>query len=424
MVIVGDLVQLERSLPPRAASAAAARRLVSQALADSARADLEDSALLAVSELVTNALVHAGTDIGVHVSVDQRGVLVAVRDGNPHLPTVHRRARESGTGRGLRLVEGLADDWGIDQQVDGKVVWFRIGETDPDGHDDDARDGVDGQTVRVELRGFPLLIHAAWQEHSRTLLREYLLVSLTEGDEVAAFQRHADACEALNLLAEQAPALDLGADPRSLMSDAVEPRVTAEVFELDVPRDVLGSFDVLERMMSEAVDLADQGGMLVPGTQPEVREMRRWLGDQVLAQALTGAEPEPFAADLHHDVVSVPDVPTGWDDTEITMSDRALVAANGAGQVLAVSRSAAEVLGHAPEDLVGRRVLLLIPERFRQAHVAGMTLHAVNGRDPLLEHEVQVPMLRADGSEVELGLLVRPVHVGTGRVFVAELRLP
>jgi PAS domain S-box-containing protein len=418
--MVGNAVLVERRLPPRAASAGAARRLVGSAVEDTAYAELADSARLAVSELVTNALVHAGTEIGVQVSLDDRGLLLEVHDGNPQTPVLRRHARESGTGRGLHMVQGLADDWGIYHRGDGKVVWARFGQAG-DGPAVDVPLTPDAEVVHVELLDVPLLIHAAWQEHSTTLLREYLLMSLGGDDEMAAFQRHADACEALQLLAEQVPAPDIGSEPGRVMDDAVEPLVTAERLVLEVPRGLVGHFDVLDRMMNDAVAAADDGEMLVPGTQPEVREMRRWLCDQVLGQAVTGAEPEPYAADLHHDIASTPEYPDGWDATEVSGSSRALVASNDSGQIVAVSDPAAQMLGHAVPDLVGRRVLVLIPERFRQAHVAGMTLHVIDGRSALLESEVTVPVLLADGSEQLARLLVRPVAAGGGRVFVADL---
>ncbi len=417
---------LERTLPPRAASAAAARRLVSEALESTPYADAVDNARVAVSELVTNALVHAGTEIGVQVCIDGDGVLVEVQDGNPQVPAFRAHSRESGTGRGLRMVEDLADEWGIYHRGDGKVVWFRIGQTGEDGSPavDVPSFALAEDGIQVELLEFPLLIHTAWQEHSATLLREYLLMSLVDGDEMEAFQRHAEACEALHLLAEQAPVLDLGDDADRIMSDAVEPRVTVSRLVLEVPRRMLDTFEVLESMMDDAVAAADDGGMLVPTTQPELREMRRWLRDQIRSQSLTGAAPEPYAADLHHGVVGDPASPEGWDVATVHASDQALIATNDSGQIVAVSGAAAEFLGYRPDQLVGRRVLTVIPERFRQAHVAGMTLHMINGRRPLLDHEVTVPMLHADGTEREATLVVRPQPVSGERVFVAELRLP
>ena len=54
------------------------------------RPDLSDSAELLVSEVVTNALLHAGTDIALAATVDDDGALVQVGDGSPHLPSRRR----------------------------------------------------------------------------------------------------------------------------------------------------------------------------------------------------------------------------------------------------------------------------------------------------------------------------------------------
>ena len=110
-----------------------------------------------------------------------------------------------------------------------------------------------------------------------------------------------------------------------------------------------------------------------------------------------------------------------WD--AVLDSSRALVATNDNGQIIAVSPAATGVLGFSSQALVGRRVLAVIPTRFRQAHVAGMTLHMINGRGPLLEQEVTVPMLCADGTERSVRLEVRPTRVAGERVFVGEFLL-
>ena len=235
---------LERRLPPRAASASAARRLVTDALAGTRHEELSDSAAVAVSELVTNALVHAGTEIEVQVSIDPRGVLVEVHDGNPQVPLRRSHSRQSGTGRGLHLVDGLVDEWGIVHRDQGKVVWFRLGRPDTRPVPD-SPPAPDTDTVQVQLYGFPLLIHAAWQEHSAALLREYLLMSLTDDDEIAAFQRHAEASEALALLEEQSPRFDVEPDPDHVMAEATEPQVTAPVVALSVPRTLVEAFSAL-----------------------------------------------------------------------------------------------------------------------------------------------------------------------------------
>ena len=417
--VVGTVVTLERKLPPRAASAAAARRLVAEAVAGTPYEDLTHSAEVAVSELVTNALVHAGTEIEVQVSIDPRGVLVEVHDGNPQAPMRRSHSRQSGTGRGLHLVDGMVDEWGIAHRDRGKVVWFRIGQ--PEARPAPDRPVPAAEAVQVQLHDFPLLIHAAWQEHSAALLREYLLMNLTEDVEVATFQRHAEASEALALLEEQSPRLDVEPDPDHVMADAIEPHVTASVVELTVPRALVDTFAQLDLMMNDAIAAADAGDMMVPTTQPELREMRRWVCDQVRSQALTAAEPEPWSSDLHQDVIADVAVPPGWVD-DVTSAETMRVATDDAGQILAVSGPAAQWLGYEVAALVGRRLVVLIPRRFRQAHVAGLTQHLLNGRDAILGQEITVPMCRADGSEVLCHLRVEHCSVGQHVMFLADVR--
>jgi hypothetical protein len=62
-----------------------------------------------------------------------------------------------------------------------------------------------------------------------------------------------------------------------------------------------------------------------------------------------------------------------------------------------------------------------VPTRFHQAHIAGTTLHATNGRSNLLGVPVDVPMVRADGSEVMVHIEVRAERLADERkVFVAR----
>ena len=89
--------------------------------------DAAETTVLLVSELVTNALRHGrppfvltarptGTGVRVEVHDADSGMFPALRDVQPDLPG----------GRGLRLVEVLADRWGTESSEDGKLVWFEI----------------------------------------------------------------------------------------------------------------------------------------------------------------------------------------------------------------------------------------------------------------------------------------------------------
>ena len=90
---------------------------------------LQDTAALLVTELVTNALLHARGSFLVEVGVDADGVRIAVSDTSPVLPQRKRHGPEAGTGRGLGLVALLSTGTGCERTVDGpyrKTVWFRL----------------------------------------------------------------------------------------------------------------------------------------------------------------------------------------------------------------------------------------------------------------------------------------------------------
>lgn len=410
-------------MPPHASSVSRARALLRQALSGVADG-MVDSAQLAVSEVVTNALVHAGTEVHLRARLDEKRLRVEVTDGSPHLPSAREHSVASGTGRGLHMVEESVDAWGSFPRGDGKVVWFEIrasGATSgrvPDRADPQSPHASQ-PTSQVVLLNVPLLMHLAWQEHASALLREFLLTGL-EADEVAAFARHASASEAMSLLHEQVPVPELLDDPEAIMTTAVEPRVSAEKLVVDVPRSMVADFDTLDGMLTEATALAETGALLVPPTQPEVVAMRRWLCDQVRQQSLGLSDPHPWSSYIEDRRPNADDAE--WRPDFIAGAESALLAMDEAGRVVAVSRRAAELLGYSsPDQLLWQPLLSIVPARYHQAHVAGTTLHMVNGRSPLLGKRVTVPVVLADGIESALDLEVQPRRQVDGRhVFVAE----
>ena len=114
------------ALPPVPTSAADARRFVGSTLVGWGSDDVADAARLLVSELVTNAVLHARTDVEVVVKLRRKGVRVEVRDGSPATPTVRHYDDEAMTGRGIALVDQLANRWGVDTRNSGKTVWFEL----------------------------------------------------------------------------------------------------------------------------------------------------------------------------------------------------------------------------------------------------------------------------------------------------------
>ena len=418
---------VERRLPPEPASVSEARHLVRDLVEDAGRSDLAETGALLVSELVTNALLHAGTPIGVKGWVDDRGLHVEVSDGSRHLPTRRRYATTAGTGRGMVMLEQMVDDWGVTRHEDGKTVWFHL--TDPSDHvgrqelhedaGSDRRTSAD--TVQVELYNVPLLLHSAWREHAEALLREYLLASLDDEADINPIQTHADATDAIAILEEQVPAATVEMTPDDLMAGAMEPRVSRDLVTLQVPRASVPHFQTLHDTIEASIEMHRQGRIMTPPTQPEVRAFRRWLCTEVLEQA-RGRLPRPWSC---ASVVAEPTpVPWPWDLSWVREAATGLVAADETNRILAVSRQALDILGYTDANqLEGRRLVTIIPERYRQAHIAGFTLHLLVGREPLIGRSVKVPALRADGSEVPIELNVTSEAAFEGRtIFLGDIR--
>ena len=115
----------QADLEPVPASVGQARSLVRETLAG-LDSNAREVALLLTSELVTNAILHARTPVQLGVLVDGDRTLVCVADRLPESPALSARAHSHDRpgGRGLALVEDLADTWGTTTYTGGKTVWF------------------------------------------------------------------------------------------------------------------------------------------------------------------------------------------------------------------------------------------------------------------------------------------------------------
>lgn len=113
---------------PTEGSIHAAREFVRQALLR--RGHRHEDAVLVVSELATNAVRHARTAFTVTVRDDGSGVEIGVSDDSRVLPAVGR-VDQSG-GYGLRIVERVSLDWGIEGDSDGKRIWSRLSYPTPE----------------------------------------------------------------------------------------------------------------------------------------------------------------------------------------------------------------------------------------------------------------------------------------------------
>jgi anti-sigma regulatory factor (Ser/Thr protein kinase) len=103
---------------------ALARHDLAAYLRHEGRAELIPDATLLASELITNAVVHAGGTIELRARIAGPGLHVEVTDNSAALP----RMRQPGLdGRGLHIVDTLATDWGVDPVAgNGKTTWFTL----------------------------------------------------------------------------------------------------------------------------------------------------------------------------------------------------------------------------------------------------------------------------------------------------------
>ncbi len=173
-----------------------ARRWVVATFDGMGRTDLRECSELAVSELVTNALLHGEPPILVRVRGTREHPRVEVRDGSsdpPRLPEVgdpdDLEAMLLTFGRGLNIVARASDAWGADIEPDGKVVWFAPARDFSDSPGEEPLitglgDGAEaaGAPVtdleRFALRGVPVVDYVAFQNHFRELRREVRLLTL------------------------------------------------------------------------------------------------------------------------------------------------------------------------------------------------------------------------------------------------------
>jgi anti-sigma regulatory factor (Ser/Thr protein kinase) len=149
-----------------------ARHLTTELLDRWELSSLRDLAMLLTSELVTNALVHAGSGLNLTVAIADGALEIAVGDHDhlssalvkanvPRFGDVQDSVLAEG-GRGLLLIDSLTDDWGVDQGAHEKRVWCRVSTEDwvhrlacACDHDDIAR-------VRLASGRFALAMPGPW----------------------------------------------------------------------------------------------------------------------------------------------------------------------------------------------------------------------------------------------------------------------
>ncbi len=120
------MTRLIRTFPAERHSVPAARRFATDALRDTP-AEVRQAVELMVSELATNGVRHAQTGFEVAILRSPSEIRVEVTDRGTGIPQMRSPTPDEPTGRGLRIVDLLAERWGVDDaSAHGKTVWFVV----------------------------------------------------------------------------------------------------------------------------------------------------------------------------------------------------------------------------------------------------------------------------------------------------------
>ena len=427
-------------LEPRAISARLARAFLTRLLTAADRERWLESAQLAVSEIVTNGVLHAHTTIELTARVGVDELRVEVLDANPQLP-VQRSAEGATTGRGMQLVAAVVSECGVQPVApSGKVVWFVIRDAVEEPSIDDLLAAWDVDDLleapppaepeaRLVLPGFPPTLWLAAREHHVALLREYVLYTAEHADAepvdfAAADEARMWVANAALRAIDEARAAGLARRPLPSGHPSPLPEVPRVIdLEVTLPRNGQGALLALQDALDGGERLAKADRLLIRPGLPEIIAVRDWVCDTLIAQ-LAGVDPTPWpGTDQEHFTVRANDRVTSepaWDVSVVRDSDRGVVAADEANRIVAVSRPLADALGWAVDDLVGRRVVALIPPALREAHVAGFSRHLTTGQANLLGVPLQLPVLHHDGHELACDFLIEHApDTGARAVYLA-----
>jgi anti-sigma regulatory factor (Ser/Thr protein kinase) len=125
----------ERAWPATPRSVGAARAFVEERLEQWGAAGHIWPAVTVVSELATNAVLHARTGFTVAIELAGPQLRLSVSDESPSVPSRRHYDVDAATGRGIALLESLTTSWGIDTRGTGKSVWCVVEPVDLGGTD-------------------------------------------------------------------------------------------------------------------------------------------------------------------------------------------------------------------------------------------------------------------------------------------------
>lgn len=389
-----------------------AREFVRSALAGVAPGVVETAQLL-VSELATNAVMHAHTEFEVRVQALEGRIRVQVSDARPRRRPVSRQPfTYAGTGRGLPIVEQLASRYGVQNGEGRKTVWCELwpGGPPPPTSGWEPVVPLSGPTISLTLLDMPRVLHWASHQQRAALLRE-LMLAVATGSVLGVLPEDLFTAHDMNNVISAGLTTGLEDQPSG-----------ADMYSLYVPLPAGATAAVLTlgRLLDLANEAARRGRLLSLPALPQVRAFRHWLLDQIIGQ-LAGGHPTAWTL-VPREPSARPSELAPWDASQVQASRIPTVAADDENRIIAVNGPAASMLGWQTDELVGQRITVLIPEHLRQRHVEAFTSLQLTGEPHILGRSVPLPALHHDGRTVPVRLFIQTQETTDGRtVFVAQL---
>jgi anti-sigma regulatory factor (Ser/Thr protein kinase) len=282
-----------------------ARRWVAGELATLGRDDLTDAATLAVSELVTNAILHATPPITVRVGGTPVHPRVEVHDSSAAPPALRDLSDDdrllATVGRGLGIVAMYSTTWGAEVSPSGKIVWFEPAPEDhlPDGHArgdvydltgtiDDllGQESEPQERVRICLLGMPVRVFAYYRLWYEELRRELRLLSLNHGSDYPVARELSE----LTLQVEQERRQARGVERLDAAITSDDDRAD---LVYDVPASAPATMARLRRVLEEADAFCREQRLLTPAPTPQLLALRNWYLTEFERQG-AGEDPLPW----------------------------------------------------------------------------------------------------------------------------------
>jgi anti-sigma regulatory factor (Ser/Thr protein kinase) len=299
-------------LAPEPRSVPLARAWVSAELEHRGRGDLCETAELGVSELVTNALLHADPPIVVRVRGTDAHPRVEVLDGSATPPELHDMTDDDSLlatiGRGLGIVATYSRTWGAEISGDGKVVWFEPA-ADPEaneghvpGHVFDISDRVDQRVaevgepasrLKVRLLAMPVQVFAHYRVWYEELRRELRLLALTHGADTPVATELSELTIESARERRQARGVDR-------LDEAIAAGLSRVDLEYEVPPSTPATMRRMRELLTEADRFCREQRLLTLAPSPQQVSLFTWYHGEFERQG-RGEDPLPWTGSYEVD---------------------------------------------------------------------------------------------------------------------------